>query len=120
MTRHWRFDWSRLSFGRHAAANGCSGIACLHFEPVGVLFTATAAHASVAPVAVDVARDAITDVDASEVGEHLEVIAEGDRLVTHLFDCHLAGYRGWLAQLPPKVAAGIAHGNARSLFGGER
>ncbi|WP_307248865.1 DUF3027 domain-containing protein [Catenuloplanes indicus] len=45
--------------------------------------------------AVDIARDAITDVDASEVGEHLEVIAEGDRLVTHLFDCHLAGYRGW-------------------------
>jgi len=32
----------------------------------------------------------------------------------------MAGYRGWLAQLPPKTAAQIAHGNARALFGGER
>ena len=30
----------------------------------------------------------------------------------------MAGYRAWLAQLPPKVAAQIAHGNARALFGG--
>jgi hypothetical protein len=28
----------------------------------------------------------------------------------------MAGYRGWLAQLPPQVAKQIAHGNARSLF----
>ena len=28
----------------------------------------------------------------------------------------MAGYRAWLAQLPPKVAAQIAHGNARALF----
>jgi hypothetical protein len=28
----------------------------------------------------------------------------------------MAGYRAWLEQLPPKVAAQIAHGNARSLF----
>jgi hypothetical protein len=28
----------------------------------------------------------------------------------------MAGYRGWLAQLPPAVAKQIAHGNARSLF----
>jgi Protein of unknown function (DUF3027) len=45
--------------------------------------------------AVGVARGAITDVDASDVGEHLEVVAEGDRVVTHFFECHLAGYRGW-------------------------
>ncbi|XIA62970.1 amidohydrolase family protein [Bradyrhizobium sp. TZ2] len=32
----------------------------------------------------------------------------------------MAGYRAWLAQLPPKIAAQIAHGNARALFGGER
>jgi Amidohydrolase len=28
----------------------------------------------------------------------------------------MAGYRAWLDQLPPTVAAQIAHGNARSLF----
>jgi hypothetical protein len=29
----------------------------------------------------------------------------------------MATYRGWLKQLPPEVAAKIAHGNARRLFG---
>lgn len=29
----------------------------------------------------------------------------------------MAGYRQWLAQLPPDVAARIAHGNAAALFG---
>ena len=32
----------------------------------------------------------------------------------------MAGYRAWLAQLPPKVAAQIAHGNARALFADKR
>ena len=45
--------------------------------------------------AVGVARSAITDVDPSDVGEHLEAVAEGDRVVTHFFESHLAGYRGW-------------------------
>ena len=31
----------------------------------------------------------------------------------------MAGYRGWLAQLPPAVAKRIAHGNARALFAGK-
>jgi Amidohydrolase len=30
----------------------------------------------------------------------------------------MAGYRAWLGQLPPEVAAKIAHGNAKRLFGG--
>ena len=45
--------------------------------------------------AVGIARGAISDVDPSDVGEHLEAVAEGERLVTHLFESHLAGYRGW-------------------------
>ncbi|WP_285687139.1 DUF3027 domain-containing protein [Actinoplanes sp. NBRC 103695] len=45
--------------------------------------------------AVGVARGAITEVDADDIGDHLDVIAEGDRVVTHLFESHLAGYRGW-------------------------
>ena len=32
----------------------------------------------------------------------------------------MAGYRAWLAQVPPKIAAQIASGNARALFGSER
>ena len=46
--------------------------------------------------AVDVARAAITADDDDQVGGHLDVIAEGERLVTHHFACGLAGYRGWL------------------------
>ncbi|MFC3993473.1 DUF3027 domain-containing protein [Actinoplanes siamensis] len=45
--------------------------------------------------AVGVARGAITDVDPADIGEHLEAVAEGDRVVTHFFESHLAGYRGW-------------------------
>jgi hypothetical protein len=45
--------------------------------------------------AVGLARGAITEVDPADVGEHLEAIAEGDRVVTHFFESHLAGYRGW-------------------------
>jgi len=45
--------------------------------------------------AVGVARGAITEVDPADIGEHLEAIAEGDRVVTHFFESHLAGYRGW-------------------------
>ncbi|WP_028193027.1 DUF3027 domain-containing protein [Salinispora pacifica] len=49
----------------------------------------------VCAAAVEVARDAITEVDPAEVGDHLQTLAEGDRLVTHYFECRLAGYRGW-------------------------
>jgi hypothetical protein len=45
--------------------------------------------------AVGVARGAITDVDPSDIGEYIEAVAEGDRLVTHFFESHLAGYKGW-------------------------
>jgi hypothetical protein len=42
--------------------------------------------------AVDLAREAILD---DHVGPHLGAYAEGERLVTHLFECTLPGYRGW-------------------------
>jgi hypothetical protein len=32
----------------------------------------------------------------------------------------MAGYRAWLAQLPPDVARQIAHGNASALFADKR
>ncbi|HEX6872394.1 MAG TPA: DUF3027 domain-containing protein [Micromonosporaceae bacterium] len=46
----------------------------------------------VCAAAVEVALAAVTERDA---GEHLGVVAEGDRVVTHLFACSLPGYRGW-------------------------
>ena len=47
--------------------------------------------------AVDVARDAaVAEAGAAEhVGEAVGAIAEGERLLTHLFECRLPGYRGW-------------------------
>jgi len=46
--------------------------------------------------AVDVAREALLfDVDADEVGDHLGTEVEGDRVVTHLFECRTPGYAGW-------------------------
>ncbi|WP_458779464.1 DUF3027 domain-containing protein [Arthrobacter sp. D3-16] len=46
--------------------------------------------------AVDTARTAIEGITAaSDIGEHLAAKTEGDRLVTHLFECRLPGYAGW-------------------------
>ena len=45
--------------------------------------------------AVDAARAAVTEVPPEQVGEHRGAFAEADRVVTHLFDCGLPGYRGW-------------------------
>ncbi|WP_432542227.1 DUF3027 domain-containing protein [Kineococcus sp. SYSU DK002] len=46
--------------------------------------------------AVDLARAAAEEVaDEGTVGEHLDAVAEGDRIVSHTFACLLPGYRGW-------------------------
>ncbi|MCF3964832.1 DUF3027 domain-containing protein [Streptomyces fuscigenes] len=46
--------------------------------------------------AVDLARSAAQEVAAPGiVGEHVSVVADGDRVVTHLFECRDFGYRGW-------------------------
>ena len=58
--------------------------------------TATPKLDATAAAAVDAARAALLEeAPASDVGEHLGVIAEWDRVVTHLFACSRAGYRGW-------------------------
>ncbi len=50
----------------------------------------------VAMAAVDTARDAlVAEVRESEVGDHLGAEAEGERVVTHLFECRTPGYVGW-------------------------
>ncbi|MEV7975932.1 DUF3027 domain-containing protein [Streptomyces sp. NPDC086519] len=46
--------------------------------------------------AVDLARGAAEEAAApGVVGEHTGVVAEGDRVVTHFFECKELGYRGW-------------------------
>jgi hypothetical protein len=46
--------------------------------------------------AVEQARAALVDVvDPDHVGTHLAAKSEGERLVTHLFECLRPGYRGW-------------------------
>ena len=46
--------------------------------------------------AVDLALDAVVAVvGAAQVGDHLGVQAEGERIVTHLFDCADPAYAGW-------------------------
>ena len=46
--------------------------------------------------AVEAARAALLEaVDAEHIGRHLGAKSEGERLVTHLFECLRPGYRGW-------------------------
>ncbi|MFB6871291.1 DUF3027 domain-containing protein [Streptomyces sp. NPDC056323] len=46
--------------------------------------------------AVDLARAAAEEAAApGAVGEHVAVVSEGDRVVTHFFECNEPGYRGW-------------------------
>ncbi|MFC3573084.1 DUF3027 domain-containing protein [Streptomyces yaanensis] len=46
--------------------------------------------------AVDLARAAAEEVAApGVVGEHVGMVSEGDRVVTHFFECKELGYRGW-------------------------
>lgn len=46
--------------------------------------------------AVDAARAALVkEVEPDHVGQHLGAKSEGERLVTHLFECLRPGYRGW-------------------------
>lgn len=46
--------------------------------------------------AVDLAREAAEEAALpGMVGEHIEAVADGDRVVTHLFACNEPGYRGW-------------------------
>ncbi|MFH8614798.1 DUF3027 domain-containing protein [Streptomyces sp. NPDC017979] len=46
--------------------------------------------------AVDLARAAAEEVAApGVVGEHVSLVSEGDRVVTHFFECKEPGYRGW-------------------------
>ena len=51
---------------------------------------------AIAAAAVELAREALLEVtEPGQVGEHLRAEASGERLVTHIFECTMPGYRGW-------------------------
>jgi DUF3027 family protein len=51
---------------------------------------------AVVTAAIDVAREVLLlEVDAADVGDHLQVQLEDERVATHLFDCRRPGYAGW-------------------------
>src|SRR5699024_4402361 len=51
---------------------------------------------AIAAEAVELAREALLEVaEPGQVGEHLRVEAVGERLVSHVFECTMPGYRGW-------------------------
>jgi hypothetical protein len=63
-------------------------------SPVMTKVRAKADAATVA--AVDQARAALVDeVGSADVGEHIGHVVEGERVVTHLFECTRKGYAGW-------------------------
>jgi hypothetical protein len=66
-------------------------------EPQTAARRPRAAAADAALVAaVDLARDAARDVaEQGTVGEHLGAVGEGERVVTHSFECTSPAYRGW-------------------------
>ena len=51
---------------------------------------------AIAAAAVELARaSAEAEAGASRVGDYLGVVAESERVVTHIFDCLHPGYSGW-------------------------
>ncbi|WP_367619097.1 DUF3027 domain-containing protein [Brachybacterium sp.] len=69
---------------------------------------------AVAADAVELAREALLEVtEPGEVGGHQRVEVSGERLVTHVFECTMPGYRGWswvvvLARAPRAKAPTVA------------
>ena len=56
-----------------------------------------AAPDQICAAAVELARNAaVMEGGADRVGEHIGVLAEADRVVTHTFACTATGYRGWV------------------------
>ena len=48
------------------------------------------------PTAIEMARSVLADLTIPEaVGPYTAARSEGERLVTHLFETTMAGYRGW-------------------------
>lgn len=68
---------------------------------------------AIAAAAIQLAREALDEVtEPGQVGEHLRVEASAERMVTHVFECTMPGYRGWswivvLSRAPRAKAATV-------------
>ena len=77
---------------------------------------------TIASAAIELAREALLEVtEPGQVGEHLRVEASGERLVTHVFECTMPGYRGWswVAVLTRASRAKVATVAETALLPGE-
>src|SRR5204863_729030 len=63
--------------------------------PVPATALSTARTDQVCAAATDLARVTAEEAAGGQVGDHLCVHAEGDRVVTHYFAATEPGYRGW-------------------------
>ncbi|HEY8295522.1 MAG TPA: DUF3027 domain-containing protein [Micrococcaceae bacterium] len=64
--------------------------------PAGLPVWRTGKPDAVLAAAVEVAREGILSIaDAGQIGAHLGARSEGERVVTHLFECTMPGYLGW-------------------------
>jgi len=59
--------------------------------------------------AVEAARSAAEELAPNEVGAHLGVSADADRVVTHYFDCRKPAYRGWRCAVTVTRASRTKH-----------
>ena len=79
-----------------AAGPAVAGEKALSKRRAGVPVWRTGKPDAYLAAAVDTARAAVEGItEASSIGRHLAAKSEGDRLVTHLFECRLPGYLGW-------------------------
>lgn len=64
--------------------------------PAGIPVWRTGKPDALLAAAVEVAREGILSIaDAGQIGAHLGARSEGERVVTHLFECTMPGYFGW-------------------------
>jgi hypothetical protein len=83
---------------RPQAGRPCAG-SSRHAEEWGTVSPTTTRHAEpdqACAEAVDLARQAaVDDAGAGQVGDHVGMEVEGDRVLTHLFECLDPAYVGW-------------------------
>jgi hypothetical protein len=64
--------------------------------PAGIPLWRTGKPDAILAAAVEVAHGAVLGIaTAEQIGAHVGVRSEGERVVTHLFECRMPGYVGW-------------------------
>ncbi len=83
----------RRPYGWRTRSDGCDGVE-ERIDPVSAMRSRTPDR--LCAEAVELAREAALEAaHPGQVGEYLGAVAEGDRVVTHLFESPEPGYRGW-------------------------